>query len=110
MKPENHFRDGPALAAILSASLGVFALGLFTVLAMASDTVKNFLTWYGPAGPLSGKSGMALVVWLMTWGLLHPLWKKREIKFAKIWRWALLLIALGFLLTFPPVFELFHSE
>lgn len=109
MKQESHFRDGPAVAAIFSAGLGIFVLGLCTVLASANPAVNHFLNWHPPAGPLSGKSSMAVLVWLAAWGALHLCWRRKEIKFAKIWRFSLALIFLGFLLTFPPVFEWFHQ-
>ena len=49
--------SGPAMAVVLSASLGVFVTGLATLLASASPGVKAALNWWDPAGPLTGKTG-----------------------------------------------------
>lgn len=48
--------EGPISAAIIAAGVGALALGLLTVLAEASASVKDFLTWSDPVGPLSGKT------------------------------------------------------
>lgn len=109
-KRNNDKKDGPALAASLSAAIGCCVLGLMTVLAMANSAVKELLNWYAPSGPLSGKSGIAVIIWLVTWIVLHFSWKNREIKFGKIWKLSLILIVIGFLFTFPPFFELFERH
>jgi hypothetical protein len=38
------------------------------------------------------------------------LWKDKEMEFGKVFTVTLILIALGFLFTFPPIFELFAAE
>lgn len=106
-----HCIDGPALAAILAAGLGCATIGLATVLATASESVKNLLNWWAPAGPLTGKTGIGVIIWLASWFILHHLWKNREMSsFTRIWRVGLFLIMLGFLATFPPFFELFAKH
>lgn len=100
--------NGAAAAAVLAAGIGSFVLGLFTTLAAASEGIKELLNWYGPAGPLSGKSSLAVIAWLVAWGILHVRWKDREVNFDRIFVITLVLIGLGLLLTFPPVFEAFE--
>lgn len=100
-------KDGTALAAIIAAGIGCFLIGLATVLAEVSEGIKEGLKWYDPVGPLSGKTGIGVIVWLASWLVLHQLWRNREIPFGKIWILALLLIFLGGLGTFPPIFEAF---
>lgn len=102
--------SGPAVAAMVAAGLGTFTIGLMTSLAEASAGLRNALTWYNPVGPLSGKTGVGVIVWLVAWIVLHTTWKNREISLGRGARWALVLILLGFLLTFPPVFDLFARE
>ena len=65
--------DGPAAAAVLAAGVGTFVTGVLTALAPASECLRNFLTWYKPAGPLSGKTAGGLVVWLAVWLILSGL-------------------------------------
>lgn len=99
--------NGPAAAAILSAGVGVAALGLFTFLAESSKTMATLLKWSNPVGPLSGKTGMALIVWLVFWAFAYRMTKGKSVNFGKAWGWAVVLIILGLLLTFPPVFKIF---
>lgn len=99
--------NGPAAAAILSAGVGVAALGLFTFLAESSKAVAAWLKWSSPVGPLAGKTGMAIIVWLVFWAFAHNMTKGKSVNFGKAWSWSIALIILGLLLTFPPVFEIF---
>src|SRR5918994_2040591 len=57
--------EGPISAAIIAAGIGAAALGLFTTLAEASATVKDWLQWNDRVGPLSGKTLLAVAFWLM---------------------------------------------
>lgn len=99
--------NGPAAAAVLAAGVGSLALGLLTVLAEASMPLRNALSLYTPAGPLTGKTTGAVAIWLVVWLALHLAWGQREVDFGKVFAATLVLIALGLLGTFPPVFELF---
>ncbi len=100
--------NGPVAAAFLAAGIGSFALGLFTTGAAASGSVANALRWSAPVGPLSGKTTLAVIVWLAAWAVLGPRWRGREVALGPVYRWTLILLALGLLLTFPPFFEAFE--
>jgi hypothetical protein len=99
--------NGPAAAALLAAGAGVFATGLLTTLAEVSSGLRGALTWWSPAGPLTGKTGVGVIVWLVAWIVLHAVHKNRDMEIDGALRWAWILIALGFLGTFPPFFEAF---
>lgn len=99
--------NGVAAAAILAAGAGVFATGLMTTLAEISSRLRNALIWYTPSGPLTGKTGVGIIVWLVAWVILHSMYKNRTVNFDRIMLWAWILIFLGFLGTFPPFFEAF---
>jgi hypothetical protein len=101
---------GPAAAALIAAGIGTFAVGALTSLAEASAGLKGSLNFYNPAGPLSGKTGVAIMIWLAAWIILHSSWKTRNPEIGRIFTWTLVLIGLGFLLTFPPIFEAFARE
>lgn len=107
MTQETALTNGPAAAAILASGIGSLALGLFTTLAQAVVPVKNVLTFYSPAGPLSGKTTVAVVIWLVAWAVLHSQWKDRHVHFSRVFTIALVMIALGLLGTFPVFFEQF---
>jgi uncharacterized membrane protein len=99
--------NGTAAAAILAAGIGSFVLGLLTTLAAASKAINDVLAFYSPVGPLSGKTTVAVVIWLAAWVLLHRTWKNRQVNFGLVFIGALILIALAFLGTFPLFFEAF---
>lgn len=101
-------KNGAAAAAILAAGIGSFILGLVTTLAAMSEAVASGLNWYRPAGPLSGKTSLAVIVWLVAWVVFHTRWKDTQIPFNHIFIITLVLIGLGLLLTFPPIFEAFE--
>ncbi len=99
--------NGPASAAILGAAIGVFTLGLMTTLAEAFAGLKNALVWVTPVGPLSGKTGVGVLAWLIAWAVLASAYRGKDVDFGKITRWAWILIVLGLLFTFPPFYALF---
>ena len=99
--------DGPACAAVLAAGIGSFVLGVLTTLNEASAKISGMLNLYGPVGPLSVKTGVAVLFWLVTWAVLAGAWKDRQIDFGKVWKASLTLVILGLLGTFPLVFDLF---
>jgi hypothetical protein len=100
-------RTGKALAALVAAGVGCTALGLFTVLAEVSVSLRNLLNFYNPVGPLSGKTTFAVVVWLIAWFLLARVFRDNAPNWRTGLTLAFVLIGLGFVGTFPPVFELF---
>lgn len=99
--------NGAGAAALLAAGIGTFLMGILTAWAEASATIKGLLVWYGPAGPLTGKTGVPVLAWLLIWAILHAAWRGKEVNFRSIYCGALTLILLGFLFLFPPVFEAF---
>jgi hypothetical protein len=101
---------GVASAAFVASGIGCLVIGLMVTGAEMSEGLKNALNWWNPAGPLTGKTGVGVIVWLISWVILHAMWKDKEMEFGKYFTITLILIALGFLLTFPPIFTLFAAE
>jgi hypothetical protein len=101
---------GVASAAFVSSGIGCLVIGLMVTGAEMSEGLKNALNWWNPAGPLTGKTGVGVIAWLVSWVILHTLWKDKEMEFGKVFTVTLVLIALGFLFTFPPIFTLFAAE
>jgi multisubunit Na+/H+ antiporter MnhG subunit len=97
--------NGAAMAAILGAGIGGFAVGFFVILSELG--IFSAPTLYAPAGGLSGRTTFAVVAWLIGWGILHSRWKNREIAEGAVFTGTLALIALGVLLTFPPFWGVF---
>ncbi|TQK45137.1 hypothetical protein FBY35_6681 [Streptomyces sp. SLBN-118] len=102
--------EGPISAAIIAAGVGAVALGLFTTLAEAIKDVADWLQWNDRVGPLSGKTLMAVAVWLVSWVILHLVLRNKEHETSRALTVALALIGLGVLGTFPTFFQLFAPE
>jgi hypothetical protein len=98
---------GVAAAAMIAGGIGTFVLGLLTTGAEASEGLANALNWWNPVGPLSGKTGLAVIVWLISWYVLDRVWHNENRRLQQAFTITLILIGLGLLLTFPPFFELF---
>ena len=99
--------NGPGAAAILSAGIGSFALAVLALAADKSAHIKSILNFYRPTGSLSGVTTVAILVWLLAWGILEWRWGRRTVALGRIALIAFALLALSFLLTFPPVADLF---
>jgi hypothetical protein len=99
--------NGPGAAAVLSAGLGSFLVALFALVADKSAAFKSLMIFYRPTGPLSGVTTCAIVVWLLVWLILHLQWKNRNLAMGRVSAIAFVLLGLGFLLTIPPLADLF---
>jgi hypothetical protein len=99
-------RNGAGAAAILSAGVGCFVLGVIAVIADKVQPVARSLNFYKPTGPLSGVTSVAILIWLLTWVVLHLVWRRRDIALRRINAIAIGLLILGLLLTVPPVGDL----
>jgi len=108
--------NGPAAAAVLAAGIGSFVLGLFVTLNEMSADIHDFLDFsknYGigsGVGPLSGKVILAVSAYLVSWLVLAMMWRGKEVNFRGVFVLTLVLLALGFALTFPPIFLIFAAE
>lgn len=98
------FRNGAAMAAFLASGIGSFAMGLTVVLNEAGALAVPAV--YAPAGGVSGRTTLAVVVWLVAWGILHARWKARDVDASRILTATLTLVVLGVLGTFPPLWQL----
>lgn len=113
--------NGPVIAAFLAAGVGSLVMGIGVVLNEASATIKDatgfdfnvFLQFdksFGigsGVGPLSGKIVLAVIAFFGSWIVFHLWLRRKEVSTTKGFIAALILVGLGFALTFPPIFELF---
>ena len=99
--------NGSGAAAILAAGLGCFAIGVIAVIADKSPTVKRALVFYKPTGALSGVTATAIWLWLASWAVLEWRWKSKSVALGRVNLVAFALLAIGLLLTFPPIGDLF---
>ena len=96
--------NGDAMAAVLGAGIGSFAMGAFVLLNEAGLFAAPAL--YGPAGGVTGRTTFATVAWLLAWGVLHARWRSRDVVPGPVFGWTVVLVVLAVLATFPPVWGL----
>lgn len=96
--------NGPALSAVLAAGIGSAAMGVAVLLNEAGILTAPSL--YAPAGGLSGRAAIAVVAWLVAWGVLHRRWKHRDVAVGRVFAWTLGLVAFSVIATFPPTWGL----
>lgn len=101
---------GPALAAVLAVGVGALVLGVLTTWAEASTGMHDFLEFDEDVGPLSGKTIIASVAFFAAWALFAALWWRKSPPLRLVLVTAAVLLALGFLGTFPTFFQAFTSE
>jgi hypothetical protein len=107
---EPRIPNGPAAAALLAGGIGSAVFGVIVLLSEVIESVGPALNWYNPVGPLSGKTTLGVAVFFIAWVILHSMWKRKEVNFNSIVTTSFVLLAIGLLLTFPPVWRLFGAE
>jgi hypothetical protein len=102
--------DGPPAAGLIAAGIGAVTLGVFITLAEASTDVADWLQWNDRVGPLSGKTILAVVAYFGSFLILGLWWRNKTFALRTVLVVAGILVVLGLLFTFPPVFQAFASE
>ena len=98
--------NGAGVAGLFSAGLGAFTLAVLAIVADHSPGFKKLMIFYTPTGALSGVTTTAITVWLVSWIVLAAAWKRRQVRSCWI-DVAFGLVAISFLLMFPPFGDLF---
>jgi len=101
--------NGPVAAALLAGGIGCAALGLLTFFNQVFPTspFSKTLNWVKSVGTLSGKTNLAIIAFALSWFILHLAWRRRQVRFGPISIVAFVLLAVGLIGTFPPVWSLF---
>lgn len=103
---------GVAQAALLSSMLGVLTLAVVHLGTEMSDAFKDMVHGIGKLwmpgaqgiGPYSGKESLSLLAWLVSWGVLYLLLRRREIGAQLAVGIFLIGVAVATTLLWPPVF------
>jgi hypothetical protein len=98
-------KNGPSAAAILAAGIGLAVTGIVSTLAEAIATWSAMLVWSKPVGALSGKTTIGVAAWLVSWLIFGLLWRDRQVSLKLVLIISAILLAVGVLFTFPPVFQ-----
>jgi len=108
--------NGPVAASFMAAGIGSLVLGIVVCLNELGGDISKFLAFdknFGlgsGVGPLSGKVSIMVLAFVISWVVLHLVWRGKEVNFGRVFSVALILVAAGFILTFPPVFDLFAPK
>ena len=102
---------GAAVAAYISASLGILALALSHLVSEKSERLKNAVhnlgkLWMPGAegiGPYSGKETIQLLVWLSTWLILHLWFRNKNVSVSRSGVLFLIILGIATTLLWPPV-------
>ena len=111
-KEMNDKVNGPVSAALLAGGIGSAAMGLVTLFYEINDksAFAKSMTWNKGVGGLSGKSMWAIIIFFVSWAVLHYLWKDKDTDFARISSYAIGLLVVGLLGTFPPIWHLLKGS
>jgi len=104
--------DGPGAAMMISAGIGIFVLGILTVLAEASAGSKTWLQswqWGVGVGPLAGKTTIASLAYLVSLAVLWGLWRNKSMNLKTSFYVGFGLGIIGALGTYPTFFQMFTA-
>lgn len=102
--------NGVAAAAILAAAISTLVLGLMTVTTEAIPAWNSAVTFVNAVGPLSGQTDIMVAAYVLALAILTALWRKKNVNFAQVWIASIVLLALGLLGSFPPIYHLFTAR
>lgn len=110
--------SGVAASAFVSTAIGCFTMMVVHHLAETSKARDAFIrklgAWipgtynpsklWGNIGSYAGKETMLLVGWLVSWAILHQLWKHKQIKANSIFFWIFALMIAATAMCWHPLF------
>ena len=110
--------SGPAAAALISAGIGCFTMMVSHHLGDISKEINEMLwslgTWipgsktgdemWGNIGSYTGKETMLLIGWLISWPILHTIWKNKSVKSRTIFFWMFALLMASTAMSWHPLF------
>jgi hypothetical protein len=100
--------EGPISAAIIAAGFGALVMGIVTTIGEASTSAADWLAFSDRVGPLSGKVVITVCAWLACWVGLHLALRRSRYESTRALMFALILIGLGVIGTFPTFFQAFE--
>ena len=107
--------NGAAVAATLSAMMGMLALAAVVLACEASKAMidrvhalgKLWMPGAEGIGPYSGKETVMLLAWLTSWAVLHPILRRRELN-GGLWLTVFLAgVGVASTLIWPPAWHFF---
>jgi hypothetical protein len=103
--------NGPAAAVVMAAGISCATLGIDTLLVEAGPKFfEKALNLYPPVGPLAGKVVFEVLAFVISWIVLGLGLRGKNVNFRRWAAIAFVLILIGLLGTFPPVFEFLAGQ
>ena len=110
--------SGTAAAALVSASFSCFMLmvnqHLTSIFKAWNTIIWNLGDWipgsktgdpiYGEIGSYTGKQTIMLISWILSWIVLHQLWKKKEVSFNVIFFCLFGFLVAATVMNWHPIF------
>ncbi|QLE59404.1 hypothetical protein FD725_16275 [Nostoc sp. TCL26-01] len=111
--------SGPAAAALISAGIGCLIMMVTQHLVSVTPEIEKIVwdigSWipgshnanklYGEIGSYSGKETILLISWLVSWVVLHYLWRNRNIKVQTMFFWIFVLFIAATVMSWHPLFS-----
>ena len=97
---------GFTAATLIGGGFGVALFGVITFISERWISTQAGLTLTTSVGPLSGKATYAVIGWLIGWAILAIVLRNRNVSERATYWITAIMVAVGFLLTFPPVWKL----
>lgn len=110
MSETKELPNGSGAAAILGAGIGCGAIGILAFWGDAVPGMGKALNIFNPTGTLSGVTTFGIIIWLVAWFALNQMWKGKTVEMMKVNVASFALLAVGFLLTFPPFMDLLQGK
>lgn len=116
--PVQRIPNGAAIAAYISAMIGLLVLSLSVVLSEISEPMKLWVHGVGKLwmpgadgiGPYSGKETLGLVGWLVSWAILNRVMRMKKLS-GGFWLVVFLTgIGVATTLIWPPMWTLIRAE
>jgi hypothetical protein len=97
---------GFTAATLIGGGFGVALFGVITLISEVWVSTQPGLTLMTSVGPLSGKAIYSVIGWLVGWAVLAIILRNASVSEKLTYRITGILVAVGFLLTFPPIWKL----
>lgn len=111
--------SGPAAAALISAGMGCLMMMVTQHLVSLSKDLEKIVwdigSWipgshnanklYGEIGSYSGKETILLISWLVSWVVLHHLWRNQNIRVQTMFFWIFVLFIAATVMSWHPLFS-----
>ena len=95
--------DSAVSAVFLAAGIASAVFGVLVIASEVSARWNTTLTLMPSIGPLSGEAVLSILVFAISWPALFAIFRVRAVTMNAAFIVSMILTAVGFILTYPPV-------